>query len=381
MEMMRKTMLAVAGLAVVTAGLNAFADANKFGCDEKYRPELFKQFGNVANVPDGLAQDKDGNIYCSVPNFKDQLQAAVIMKRDVRTGEWAPFVSGLRHPDTKFGAPMGLEFGEDGNLYYCDNQYFADKNYKSRVMRVTVVDGEAVKIEPVVENIKLANAIRVRGNAIYFTDTFGDIKGRNEGYVYRVPFSAFANGRVAKLLPKEQAKTDSYCLGITQTTPFDPRKDIAGADGMCFDKEGNIYTGNFGDGTFYKIPIKADGSYGEMKVLVQDLKVLSCVDGVCYYEKENWVMIADSEKNAVRYWDIDEQKVGLLWENDDVDGSCGLLDQPCEVMVWEESSLFGLLKSEKLVVVNFDWTFPGLKNAGGDESKNDKIYTISIIDL
>jgi len=84
---------------------------------------------------------------------------------------------------------------------------------------------------------------------------------------------------------------------------------------------------------------------------------------------------------VIRYWDIDEHKMGVLWGNDDVDGSSGLLDQPCEVMVWKESSLFGLLKKDKLVVVNFDWTFPGLKNAGGDESKNDKVYTISIIDL
>lgn len=379
--MIRKTMLAVTGLAVVTAGLSTFADVNKYGCDEKYRPVLFKQFGEVVNVPDGLAQDKDGNIYCSAPNFKDQNQAAVIMRRDVKTGVWAPFVSALRHPDTGTGFPMGLEFGEDGNLYYCDNQYFLDKNYKSRIMRVTVVDGDAIRIDPVVENIKLANAIRLRGNALYFTDTFGDIKDRNEGYVYRVPLSAFTDGRVAKLLPKEQAKNDPYCLGITKTIPFGTRQDIAGADGMCFDKDGNIYVGNFGDGCFYMIPMKADGSYGEMVELVRDLNVLSCIDGVCYYEKENWVFIADSEKNAIRYWDIDEQKIKLLWENDDVDGSNGLLDQPCEVMVWKDSSLFGMLGSYKLVVVNFDWTFPGLKNAGGDETKNDKVYTISLIDL
>ncbi|MDA3924339.1 MAG: hypothetical protein PF904_06560 [Kiritimatiellae bacterium] len=379
--MMSKTMLVVAGLAVAMAGQSAFADANTYGCDEQYRPTLFKQFGNVVNVPDGLAQDKDGNIYCSAPNFKDQNQAAVIMRYDRKQKTWAPFVSGLRNPDTGFGAPMGLEFAEDGNLYYCDNQYFADKNYKSRIMRVTIKDGEAQKVEPVVENIKLANAIRVRGNAIYFTDTFGDIKGSNEGYVYQVPFSAFANGKVAKLLPKGQAASDPFCLGITQTTPFGKRKDIAGADGMCMDKDGNIYTGNFGDGRFYTIPVNADGSYGKLKELVKDLKVLSCVDGVCYYEKENWVMIADSEKNAIRYWDIDEQTIKVLWQNDDTDGSDGLLDQPCEVMVWQDSKLFGLLGSTKLIVVNFDWTFPGLVNAGGDETKNDKINTISVIDL
>ncbi|MFO7936982.1 MAG: hypothetical protein R6V06_05165 [Kiritimatiellia bacterium] len=378
--MKKRTILAVMGVAVA-AGLNVWADGGKDACDTKYRPQLFKQFGSVVNVPDGLAQDRNGNIYCSAPNLKNQLQSAVIMKRDVSTGEWSPFVACLCHPDTKFGVPMGLEFGEDGNLYYCDNQYFADKNYKSRIMRVTVVDGEAVRIDPVVENIKLANAVRLRGNAVYFTDTVGDIRNSNEGYVYRVPLSAFANGRVAGLLPKEQAADDPYCLGITKTTPFEPRNDVAGADGMCFDKEGNIYTGNFGDGTFYMIPLREDGSYGEIKVLADDREISSCVDGICYYEKENRIFIADSAKNAIRYWDIDEQRMGLLWENGDVDGADGLLDQPCEVMVWEDKSFFGLFKKEKLVIVNFDWPFPGLKNAGGDESVNDSIYTISVIDL
>jgi hypothetical protein len=127
--------------------------------------------------------------------------------------------------------------------------------------------------------------------------------------------------------------------------------------------------------------MQKDGSYGKMVELVRDLNVISCVDGLYYYEKKNWVLIADSEKNAIRYWDVSEQKMKLLWENDDVDGSDGLLDQPCEIMVWQDTSFFGLIKRDKLIVVNFDWTFPGLRNAGGDESKNDKVYTISIIDL
>jgi len=378
---MSKTTLLVAGLAAILAGQSAFADTNKYGCEEKYRPELFKQFGEIVNVPDGLAQDKDGNIYCSAPNFKDQNHAAVIMRRDVKTGVWAPFVSALRHPDSGIGFPMGLEFGNDENLYYCDNQYFVDKSYKSRIMRVTIKNGEAQKVEPVIEGVKLANATRLRGNAIYFTDTFGDIKGRNEGYVYRVPLSAFLNGKVAKLLPKEQAESDPYCIGITKTIPFGERNDRAGADGMCFDKNANIYTGNFGDGCFYMIPMQADGTYGKMIELVRDLSISSCIDGICYYEKENWVIISDSEKNAIRYWDINEQTMKVLWKNDDVDGSNGLLDQPCEVMVWRKKSCPLWFGSDKLIVVNFDWTFPGLKNAGGDETKNDKVYTISIINL
>ncbi len=351
-------------ILVVSTGIFA-ADT---GCnpDEKYHPKLFKQFGNHVNVPDGMAQDKAGNIYLAAPNFVDKSYPGTIMKMDKKSGKWSVFVPGLLHPDTGRGAPMGMEFADDGNLYYCDNQYFDDKNYKSRVLRV-VIDkkGEPVKIEPVVENIKLANAIRIRDNAVYFTDTFFDIKDKNLGGVYRVPMSAFKD-KPARLLAKEQAESDPYCIGITKTVPRAPRNDIAGADGMCFDKDGNIYTGNFGDGRFYILKRKTDGNFEKPSILIDDPKTFPCCDGVCYYEKKNWIIIADSERNAILYWDIKAAKLGMLWMNDDTCGKDGLLDQPCEPMVW----------GKKLIVVNFDMTFPGLRN-----SKNDEAHTISVIDL
>jgi hypothetical protein len=289
-----------------------------------------------------------------------------IMKMDRKTGAWSVFVTALIHPDTGRGAPMGLEFGEDGHLYYCDNQYFNDKNYKSRIMRVVIdKNGAPLRVEPVIENIKLANAIRLRGNTVFFTDTFFDVDGKNLGGVYRVPISAFKD-RTVRLLPKTQYEQDPYCLGVTTTTPLPHRQDTAGADGMCFDKNGNIYTGNFGDGHLYVLKLKKDGTYERPQTLLNDSRQLPCVDGVSYYPKKDWVIIADSERNAMLYWDIKAAKLGLLWMNDDTDGADGLLDQPCESMVWDG----------KLIVVNFDMKFPGLKN-----TRNDPVHTLSVIDL
>ena len=363
--MNKATMWVLAG-AAMTVAWGVLAEDAAVQLDEKDRPELFKQFGDHVNTPDGLAQDRHGNIFLAAPNFVDQSYAGTIMKMDKASGKWSVFVAGLLHPDTGRGAPMGMEFAEDGNLYYCDNQYFFDKNYKSRVMRVVIsADGEPLKIEPVVENIKLANALRVRGNAIFFTDTFFDVAGKNLGGVYRVPMSAFKD-RPVGLLPKEQAANDPYCLGMTETVPLSHRKDTAGADGMCFDKNGNIYTGNFGDGHFYILKLNTDGSYEKPQTLINDPKVFPCCDGICYYEKKDWVIMTDSERNAVLYWDVKAGTLGTLWMNDDTDGADGLLDQPCEPMVW----------GDKLIVVNFDMSFPGLKN-----TKNDAMHTVSVIDL
>ncbi len=362
--MSRSAMCFVTGL-ILAVTFNAVAESD-CAIDQKYRPKLFKQFGDLVNVPDGLAQDKHGNVYCAAPNFVDKSYPGTIMKMDKQTGKWSVFVPGLLHPETGRGAPMGMEFGEDGHLYYCDNQYFTDKNYKSRIMRVVInKNGEPLAVEPVVENIKLANAMRTRGNAVYFTDTFFDLKGKNLGGIYRVPISAFKEQTV-RLLPKEQWEQDPYCIGVTETTPLPHRKDTAATDGMCFDKKGNIYAGNFGDGHFYVMRLQRDGNYAKPETLVQDPKLLPSVDGICYYAKKDWVIITDSESNAVLYWDIKAAKLGTLWMNDDTDGADGLLDQPCEPMVWDG----------KLLVVNFDMSFPGLRN-----TKNDDVHSISVIEM
>jgi len=333
--------------------------------DENFRPKLFKQFSDLVNVPDGMTQDTEGNFYVAGPNLVNMAYPGVIMKLGKKSKKWEIFVAAAAHPETKKGFPMGLEFGEDGNLYYADNQYFVDKNYKSRLMRVVIdKQGNPVRIETVVENVKLTNAVRCRGDAVFFTDTFFDLKDKHAGGLYRVPFSAFAKGPV-KLLNKEESEKDPYCIGITYCNPHH-RKDIAATDGMCFDKQGNIYTGNFGDGHFYTLKLQPNGTYGKPLSLVQKPQELPCVDGVNYYEKKNWVIIADSERNALVYWDIDAAKLGLLWINGDTDGAEGLLDQPCECMVW----------NNQLIISNFDVTFPGLKN-----STNDPIHTLSVMKL
>jgi len=336
--------------------------------NEKNRPKLFKLFGDVVNTPDGMAQDKQGNFYVSAPNFVNQDYPGIIMKLDKKTKQWSVFCSALLHPDTKMGFPMGLEFGEDGNLYYADNQYFTDKDYKSRIVRVNIdpKTGEAQSLESVVENIKLANAVRCRGNAVYFTDTFFDLADKNAGGIYRVPFDAFKKAPV-KIANKEDAVAgkDPYCIGLTFCTP-NHRDDNAATDGMCFDKDGNIYTGNFGDGHFYVMKLGKDGKYGKPETLVNDVNKLPCVDGVNYYAKKNWVFIADSERNAILYWDINNQELKMFWINDDTDGADGLLDQPCECMVWDG----------KLIISNFDMSFPGLKN-----KENDSVHTLSVMDL
>ena len=120
--------LAVVAVAVLMSGCTSLCGAGTCAKAEapalKYQPRLFKQFGDINNVPDGLTQDCKGNIFHSCPNLlMDSRYPGVILKRCVKKGTWSIFVAGDRSPKTGVGRPMGLEYcKEDGNLYYCDNQ-------------------------------------------------------------------------------------------------------------------------------------------------------------------------------------------------------------------------------------------------------------------
>jgi len=370
---------ALAALAAGCAAPSASSGArNEFGCDMKYRPRLFARFdGNFVNVPDGMTQDAEGNLYLDVCNVIDNTYPGGILKRCVKTGKWSWFCPGLISPKTNRGVPMGCEMGPDGNLYYCDNQYFNSKDYASRVCKVVIdpATKKPVRIEPVILNIKLANAIRFYKDELFITDTYFDLpqeKGRGLGGVYRIPMKDFAKGPVS-LLPKERYEQDKYFVGNSVTDPLPGRGgDNSGCDGLCIDRDGNLFTGTFGSGRFYTIPRKADGSYGKPELLFENPKVFACCDGICYDPVKHCVYMTDSALNAVHKWDIATKTFSTLWRNGDTDGADGLLDQPCEPIIWKDPAT----GKRQLVIVHFDMAFPGLLN-----TKNDEVHALSAMDI
>ncbi len=320
--------------------------------------KLYKRFSDWVNTPDGMTADADGNLILAAPNRQNDDYPGCILRQNRRTGKWELLTPGLLNPDTGRAAPAGIAYAPDGNIYYCDNQYGFNKSYKSRILRVIMdKNGNAVSIEPVVENIKAANGLRVYDNALFFTDTLFGLKDRNTGGVYRVPFSAFRE-RPARLLPKEQADRDPYFLGEVKT-----------ANGLCHSSNGDLYVSDFSEGRLYKLIRTADG-YQKPTLIFSDPKRCRCLDGIVYDAKRNCIFMTDSRDNAIRVWDIAHEYDGTafstLWENSDSDGADGLLDQPSEPFV------FG----DELLVSNYDSRCAGFKN-----SHNDKVHTISIINL
>jgi len=224
-------------------------------------------------------------------------------------------------------------------------------------------DGKAEGVDVVVDGFKLSNAVVCTDTHCFVSDTFLDLPDKpGMSAVYRFTMEELKAGTPIKLKPLGE---DPHVIAKLTTQPLKVREDVAGADGMTMDSKGNLYVGNFGDGNFYRISFDATGK-PELTTLIDDPEILSCVDGIFCDKAKDVIYIADSEKNAIQCYNIKDGKITTLWLNDDCDGTGGLLDQPCEV----------LIRGKKMIIANFDMPFPGLKN-----TKFDAPYTLSVINM
>ena len=338
------------------------------------RPRLFKTFGEVLNTPDGLAMDAAGNLYLSAINGVDASYCGHIWKLDRATGRWGVFSPCRVNKGCAAAFPQGIVVGGDGNLYYADNQYFANPHYQSSIMRIVIRDGEPQRIERVVENILLPNGLRWRDGALWFSESMAAHGGKAGGAIYRIPAGELDAAKPVRLLPKEEFARDPHGIAFVETVlrkhgAADPARDPAaaiyraGPDGLDFDRDGNLYTASFGDGRLWKIAALGGGRYGKPELL--DGETLTCCDGLCYDAKRNRLILTGAEQNTLFAWDLSAKKMSVVWGNGDTDGADGLLDQPSEVM---------FLTPDRLVIVNIDCPSPNMVN-----SRNDSVHTLSEI--
>ncbi|MDP6523089.1 MAG: hypothetical protein QGI24_10840 [Kiritimatiellia bacterium] len=341
-------------------------------------PELLTPpFGNSINVPDGLALGPDNNLYLAVPNYADSTNnpslKGKIMKitfadDGTRKVELCAMLS--PHPESGEVHPMGIEFGPDGNLYIADNQYFINSTNQSRVLRLNFEDGKPTTCDVVVTGTKLSNAIRWSGDNLFVSDTFFDIPDKkHQSGIHRFTLAELNEGTVALELQGKDGVvngTNSHLVAQFTGKDFGGDGETAGADGLAFDSKGNLFCSLFGDGQIFKVTFDEDGK-GSQELVVDDPQI-ECGDGIYYDKKRDVIWVTNSKKNALHILDPKDNSIGQVWENDDNDGSTGLLDQPCEPIV----------RGDQLFIVSFDFADPGwgLKNQGPDE-----INTISVFDI
>lgn len=281
-------------------------------------------------TPDGMEIDRHGNLILSCPNYADEAMSGCVMRitKDKKISKWFDVPV---HPQTGVARNMGIAFDKDWNLYICDNQGWSGREelqFKGRVLMVRADDdGNILEAATIAENMEHPNGVRVRDGYLYVTQSYLTPEKHPSGNLMSCIY---------------RFRLDERNITVTNTLA-DPHifatfltKNPAcqyGADGIAFDKAGNLYVGNFGDGEIWRITFHADGSLAENKLFAKDAANLQSTDGMVFDEAGN-LYIADFCANAIAKVTPDG-KVERIAQSPDSDGLDGELDQPGEPIVWD----------------------------------------------
>ncbi|NQT89420.1 SMP-30/gluconolactonase/LRE family protein [bacterium] len=317
------------------------------------------------NTPDGMALDQQGNIILSMPNFNDNTYPAKMM-RITPDDKMEEIITLPVHPETKKVGPLGVDVAPNGDLYVADCQALAgDDNHKSRILRVVMKDGKAVRVEVVATGFVMSNAIVCHGDSVYMTESnlfsgaevkaLGDKAGLMRSGVYRFKIAELDAKKPYTALPGGK---DPHLVVTFETK----NPDWVGANGMGFAADGSMYVCNFGDAQLLKFAFDKAGKVAAKTVVAEGQGML-CADGMKVHPKTGDVYIADFLGNAVHVIDVKTGKLTILAKNWNNTGAKGKLDRPSEVCI----------RGDKCYVANIDLPLAG--------NKYDVPHSISVIDL
>jgi sugar lactone lactonase YvrE len=294
-------------------------------------------------TPDGMTIDKQGNLVLACPNFADDSAPGLVVKisKDLKVTRWfdVPVNSA-----TGIARPMGIEFDPDGNLWIVDNQGWLGGRFSNhgRLLKVTVDDaGRISKTTVVAQNFEHPNGVKIRDGYAYVTASCLSPVTRPDGLLTSGVYRFALNEENVTL---KNDLTDKNLFASFAT--YNPRVQY-GLDGLVFDKAGNLYVGNFGDGELIRITFNADKSIKGINTYAKNPGNLETTDGICIDDAGN-IYVADFSPNAVAMVTTDGM-VYRIAKSSDNDGRTGGLDQPGEPIVWNGRlvvSIFDMVTDE-----------------------------------
>ena len=312
--------------------------------------QLFMKLPDWIATPDSMTIDPaNGDLILSCPNFGD-LSLPGCVARITADGKISKWFDVPVDAETKSARPMGLEFGPDGSLFLVDNQPWNGAANHGRILKLTFdANGKIASTTEVATGMEHPNGVKIKGNYAYVTQSnmvnVKDPSGKLVSAVYRFPLDA-EGVKVTNTLDDENI----LLTFITENPDCQ-----YGLDGLVFDKDGNLYVGNFGDGAISKITFDENDNVVSNEIWAQDRNNLMTTDGMCMDENGN-IYVADFNPNAIAKVTPDG-KITRIAQSPDSNGALGQLDQPGEPIVW----------NGKLIAACFDMvTDPGKVNSAHD---------------
>jgi len=323
----------------------------------KKQAQLLLELPAGCNTPDGMTLLDGGDVILSMPNF-NQLDAGARLMRISADNRASVFMELPAHPGTGNPVgPLGICVAPGGDLLLADYQMEGDR--QSRVLRISMKEGKPTGLKPVITGFHVSNAVICRGDSLYVSETQIDTsKSPATSGIMRFALSELDGEPV--VLAEDETQ-DPHLLGIINVNNQELQ---LGADGLCFDQDGNLYCGNFADGTVHRFEFDADGKVTANTIFARS-DFMKSADGLFFDPDKRVIYVADSKANAIQRVHLDG-KVDTLVQNGDTDGTDGGMDQPCEV----------ILRGRKLIVSNMDWPVPGCINP-----VYDPFCSLSVFDI
>lgn len=332
-----------------------------FNTSAMQKSELFMELPDDCPTPDGMAIAPNGDLILACPNFADLSKPACLM-RITKEGKISKWMDVPILPETGWASPMGITIDDEGNLFICDNQGWSGaekaKN-KGRILCLKLKNDKLIETIEVATGMEHPNGIRFRNGKLYVTQSSLSSIQDPSGLLVSGVYCFDKNDRNIKVTNTLKDKN-------LITTVITKNKEVQyGLDGIVFDKKGNLYVGNFGDGSIHKITFDKKGDVTGNKIWAHDPSQLRTTDGMCMDDDGN-IWVADFSENAVARVNK-KGRIQRIAQSPDCDGSDGGLDQPGEPIVWN-----GLV-----IVSCFDIvTGPDKVN-----TKHDKPYTLAKLQL
>ncbi len=289
--------------------------------------KLFTVLPEYISTPDGMETDEEGNLILSCPNFAEEKTSGCIVKitPDGTVHHWFDVPV---HPETGIARNMGIAQNGD-MLYICDNQGWSEKPellYKGRLLAVKTTASGYSSYKVIANGMEHPNGVRYKDGYLYVTQSYMHPVKREDGLlvsgVYR-----FSVEEENVEIHNDLTDKNLLCTFVTSN-----RDCQYGADGICFDAEGNLFVGNFGDGEIYKITFDAEGNVKTNLPFAKNAAELQSTDGICF-DAEGNMYVADFSANAVAKITPDGT-VKRLASSPDTDGLHGELNQPGEPIMY-----------------------------------------------